>query len=112
MSDRDHLIVGEVLSVADELACQSTTVALRWIMQRQPEVIPIVGARTGEQLRANLRCLEIELSAEQQARLDVVSAIDPGTPTSFLRSKSGRDFLWDGRPSARVRAVDRRPWWM
>lgn len=112
MSERDHRIASETLAVAEELGCQPATVALRWIIQQQPEVIPIVGARTSVQLEANLSCLDVELSAEQMARLDGVSAIDPGTPTRFMRSGPGRDFMW-GRAGTVPRPPAGRPgpWW-
>ena len=49
-------------------------------------MIPIVGVTSEEQMRDNLGCLDVELDAEQVARLDEVSAIDLGFPYEFLRS--------------------------
>jgi hypothetical protein len=56
-------------------------------------VIPIVGARTAEQLRENLGCLDLELIPEQRARLDAASAIDLGFPHDFLRQDTIRGYV-------------------
>ena len=47
-------------------------------------IVPLVGARTVDQLAENLGCLEFSLSAEHKARLDEVSAIEPGFPHDML----------------------------
>jgi hypothetical protein len=46
--------------------------------------LPIVGARRESQIRDNLGALEIELSVEQVARLDAISAIELGFPQAFI----------------------------
>jgi diketogulonate reductase-like aldo/keto reductase len=47
-------------------------------------IVPLVGARTVEQLAENLGCLEFSLSEEQKKRLDDVSAIEAGFPHDML----------------------------
>ncbi|GAB3883117.1 hypothetical protein GCM10029964_041910 [Kibdelosporangium lantanae] len=47
---------------------------------------PVVGARTPEQLVGNLDALDVDLTADQVARLDDVSAIDLGHPHDVLGS--------------------------
>jgi aryl-alcohol dehydrogenase-like predicted oxidoreductase len=105
--------IGETVAVAEELGAAPATVAIRWLVQRQPHAIPIVGVRTLEQLEANLRVLELELSPEQESRLDEVSAIDLGSPTRFMRTNdSGRNFMW-GTPRTVPPTTGRpgEPWW-
>lgn len=112
MSETQQAVVAAILDVAKEIDAPPTAVALRWMMQHQPQIIPIVGARTIEQYDANIRSLEIDLSDAQMKRLNSVSAIEMGSPTSFMRSEPGRDFMW-GRartvPSTTPRPT--RPWW-
>jgi aryl-alcohol dehydrogenase-like predicted oxidoreductase len=106
-------IVATTVEVANELGWQPATVALTWLVQHAPDVIPVVGARTLYQLEANLKCLELELPAEAMARLEEASAIDPGNPRGFLTSNdSGRDFMW-GEPLTVPPAQARSgaPWW-
>jgi aryl-alcohol dehydrogenase-like predicted oxidoreductase len=112
MSDAQQGVVGENLAVAKELNAPPTAVAVRWMMQHQPQVIPIIGARSVEQLEANMRCLEMELSEEQLKRLNSVSEIDWGSPTTFMRSEPGRDFMWGGARSVPdTTPSPTRPWW-
>ncbi len=112
MSDAQHAIVGATLEVAKEIDAAPTAVAVRWMMQHQPLVIPIIGARTIAQYEANVRCLEIDLSDAQMKRLNSISAIDMGSPTTFMRSESGRDFMWGrARTVPSTTAQPTRPWW-
>ena len=52
-------IVAEVEKVAKELGCSPAQVSLRWLRQRSPRAIPIVGARTLDQLRDNLGAVDV-----------------------------------------------------
>jgi aryl-alcohol dehydrogenase-like predicted oxidoreductase len=112
LSTRKETIIAETVSVAQELGCAPSTVALRWNLQRQPEAIPILGVRTIGQLEASLACLEIDVSPEQMSRLEAVSAIDPGSPTGFMRSEGGRDFMWgDPRTVPAPLSPNHSAWW-
>jgi aryl-alcohol dehydrogenase-like predicted oxidoreductase len=53
-------------------------VALAWVTARPAVTSTILGARTMEQLEANLRAASLELTAEETASLDAVS--DLGAP--------------------------------
>jgi len=60
-------------AVAEEAGATVNQVVYAWMVQSDPPVIPLVGASTVEQLRENLGALEIELSADQMARLNDAS---------------------------------------
>jgi len=77
-------IAREVDSVADQLATTSARVAIAWVRQRSPRVIPVVGVRTLDQLDDIVRSLHIELPADHQARLDKASQIELGFPYNLL----------------------------
>src|SRR5581483_7938570 len=87
-SPRNQAIVEEVVAVAQELGATAAQVALAWLRPRR--VLPIVGARTAEQLRENLGCLEVALSDEQTRRLDAASASSLGYPHDFLATRMVR----------------------
>ncbi|HEX5404687.1 MAG TPA: aldo/keto reductase [Pseudonocardiaceae bacterium] len=72
-----------VADVARQAGVSSAQVALSWLRSRGG-VIPIVGARTPEQLADNLGCVDVALDEQALARLDEVSAIDLGFPRAFL----------------------------
>ncbi|GAA0259315.1 aldo/keto reductase [Haladaptatus pallidirubidus] len=70
MSEDGWKVLDEVRSIADDLDATPAQVALRWlIQQRDFSCIPIVGARTVEQLEENVGAVDIELSAEQYDRI-------------------------------------------
>lgn len=82
--ERSLHIAAEVTSVAQEIGRTPTQVAINWVRGGLGVVVPLVGARTVEQLEENLGCLEFALTAEHRARLDAVSAIEPGFPHDML----------------------------
>jgi aryl-alcohol dehydrogenase-like predicted oxidoreductase len=85
-SERPDRIVDTLLRLAQETGYQPHQLALSWLRQKNVGVplIPIVGARSPEQMVDNLSILEIELSTEVMAELDRVSSIELGFPHDFL----------------------------
>jgi aryl-alcohol dehydrogenase-like predicted oxidoreductase len=69
-------VIEAVASVAAELGVSSAEVALAWVRSRPAVTSTLIGARTIEQLRANLASLEIALAPEQLAALN-----EPSTPS-------------------------------
>jgi aryl-alcohol dehydrogenase-like predicted oxidoreductase len=88
LSERNLEIAAAVTAVAKEINRTPSQVALAWTLRDPAVVSPIIGARTLEQLKDNLACLDIALSEEQAVRLDAVSHIDPGFPGSMFSSKA------------------------
>ncbi|WP_411968220.1 aldo/keto reductase [Haloferax sp. YSSS75] len=70
LSERGWHVLDEVRAVADEVDASPAQVALRWLMD-YPEatVVPIVGARTEEQLRENVGAADVELATDQWERI-------------------------------------------
>jgi aryl-alcohol dehydrogenase-like predicted oxidoreductase len=66
-------VVGVLRDIATELNASPAQVALAWILQRREICSVIVGARTHDQLSANLDAQQIALNAEQTERLNQVS---------------------------------------
>ena len=85
-------IARTVASVARDLDLGSSVVALAWLRARGG-VIPILGARTAQQLADNLACLEVDLPPEAMARLDHASHVARGFPHDFL---AGADYVLGG----------------
>jgi aryl-alcohol dehydrogenase-like predicted oxidoreductase len=103
ISERDTRITEEVVAVAEGLGVTPSQVAIAWLRQRSPRILPILGAKTVEQLRDTLGALEVELPSEAVARLDEVSAIPLGFPTEMLEHLQGYMYgevggLVDDRP--------------
>lgn len=87
LTERTLAIADVVTQVADELGRTPAQVALAWTLHNPSVTAPIMGARTIDQLQDNLGSLEVELDADQLARLDSVSAIDLGFPHAMLASE-------------------------
>lgn len=72
-SDRTWRIIDAVERVATDRGISMAEVALAWVNNRPAVVSTILGARTTEQLAANLKAADLELTAEEQASLDEAS---------------------------------------
>jgi aryl-alcohol dehydrogenase-like predicted oxidoreductase len=62
-----------VAAVARELDATPSQVALAWLLQRSPVVLPIPGTRSVEHLTENMGAARLHLSAEDMARLDALA---------------------------------------
>jgi aryl-alcohol dehydrogenase-like predicted oxidoreductase len=85
-------IAKAVADVAGDLGLSSPVVALAWL-RAQADVIPILGARTSQQLVDNLACLDVSLPPDALARLDQASHVARGFPHDFL---AGADYVLGG----------------
>lgn len=61
-------------------------VAIAYVMQKTPYVVPIIGGRKAEHLMENAKALEISLSPEQIAFIEGVVPFDPGFPHTMIVS--------------------------
>lgn len=85
LSEKSHNVVLEVRRSAQECGRSMAQVAINWVRQQpKGQMIPILGARTAEQLADNMAALEWKLTPEQWSRLDELAKIDLGFPHGFL----------------------------
>lgn len=94
LTETNLAIAREVDSVAAAVDRSQAQVAVSWVRQRDPSIIPIAGARTVEQIRDVLGALDLELESEHMARLDEVSRIELGFPHDFLSLPSIRQIVY------------------
>jgi aryl-alcohol dehydrogenase-like predicted oxidoreductase len=82
---RNWQILDAVRSIASELGTTPSAVSLAWLLAK-PQVTSVVfGARTIEQLDANLAGAELALSPAHVEQLDRASAFDLGYPYEFIK---------------------------
>ena len=81
-------VIDALQTVAAEVDHSVSSVALRWIMDKNQSCIPIVGARKLAHLVDNLSAAEFTLSPNQMATLDGVSEKFPVYPHSLYRAVS------------------------
>jgi aryl-alcohol dehydrogenase-like predicted oxidoreductase len=98
LTERETAIVGEVVSIAEEIGRTPSQVAINWIRQQQHRalIIPVLGARTADQIKDNLGCLEFTLPDDQLQRLDRVSRMEFGFPHDFLASDMTKSLVHGG----------------
>src|SRR3954466_3557767 len=90
--DRLYDIVDALVEIADGHGVSAAQVALAWLLGRPGVSSVIVGARTDEQLADNLAAADLELSDDERARLDEVSA-PPLLYPHWHQAKTARDRL-------------------
>jgi aryl-alcohol dehydrogenase-like predicted oxidoreductase len=75
---RTWRVIDAVRTIAEGRGVTMAEVALAWVAARPAVSSTILGARTTEQLEANLRAADLHLTPEETAELDAAS--DPGSP--------------------------------
>lgn len=84
LTEKQYDIIDAVAKVATECNTDSSTVALAWLKAQPGVQSTILGARTLEQLRANLKALDLTLTPDQIASLDNASKPVLNFPADFL----------------------------
>jgi aryl-alcohol dehydrogenase-like predicted oxidoreductase len=90
--DAEWPIIDALCTVAGELGASPAATAIAWVQQRPAVASTLIGARTVEQLQANLAALEVVLTPEQLDRLDAVSAPTLGFPAMYAGSQGMAQF--------------------
>ena len=80
---------------SSDLDATPTHVAIAWLREKARRsttaLIPILGSRTRAQFDATLGALKVQLSADQVARLDNVSAVPLGVPHEMIAERFPRN---------------------
>jgi aryl-alcohol dehydrogenase-like predicted oxidoreductase len=79
-TERNFDIVDTVRDVAVELEVPMAQVALAWVLGQRGVTSLLLGASRPEQLKGNLAALSLEMTEDQRARLDAVSALPSLNP--------------------------------
>src|SRR5688572_20560226 len=72
--EQTYDVIEAAVEIGSSHGVSAAQVALAWLLGRPGVSSLVIGARTDEQLADNLAAAELELSAEERARLDAVSA--------------------------------------
>ena len=96
-SEREKAAAQAVMQVAAELGRTPSQVAINWVRQQAPHIIPILGARRESQLLDNLGVLDFTLSAEQLKCLADANPVEPGFPHTFWNDHIRRNLIFGER---------------
>ncbi len=72
-------VLDTVQALAAEKGCSASQIALAWVNSQPGITAPIIGPRTLAHLEDNLGALDVQLSADDQARLDAIAEPERAT---------------------------------
>ncbi|WP_304217568.1 aldo/keto reductase [Phenylobacterium aquaticum] len=87
--DRAWECVAVMREIGDAKGVSVARVALAWLLAKQHVMSVIIGAKTVEQLDDNLAATGLELTAEEVAKLDAVSALPSEYPGWMFERQGG-----------------------
>ncbi len=71
--DQNLRLVERVKEIAESKGCTPAQLALAWVLAQGEEIVPIPGTKRRTYLEQNVKALEVELSAEELARINEVA---------------------------------------
>lgn len=92
-SDKAKSLAAKVGEIAQRLGKSPAQVAVNWVRQ-QPNVIPILGARTVPQIEDNLGALSFTLEEDSMTELSQVNEFKLGFPLDFLTDDHVRGLIF------------------
>jgi aryl-alcohol dehydrogenase-like predicted oxidoreductase len=63
-------LVDKLREMAAERGATSSQLAITWVLAKSPAIVPVMGARTREQLKESLGAVEMKLTAEEVTALE------------------------------------------
>ncbi len=89
--DKEHAydVIDAIKPIAASRGVSVARIALAWLLHQKSISAVIIGAKSTEQLDDNLEAADIQLSAEELAVLDKVSALRPEYPQWMLARQHG-----------------------
>jgi aryl-alcohol dehydrogenase-like predicted oxidoreductase len=71
---KNQRLVEALRTVAAEMGVTPSQLAIAWVLSKRPDIVPVIGARTRSQLSESLGALEVRLSPEDLARIEMTVA--------------------------------------
>jgi aryl-alcohol dehydrogenase-like predicted oxidoreductase len=87
--DQAYDIIDELLPIADGYQVSAAEVALAWVRQQPGVTSTIIGAKTPEQLQANIHSATINLTTDELAKLNAVSQPEKMYPGWMVERQMG-----------------------
>jgi aryl-alcohol dehydrogenase-like predicted oxidoreductase len=94
LTERNLRIAQKVIDIARKNGSSPSQIALKWMVQKNKNIIPIIGAKLENQLKDNLACLSITISDQDMSELDDISKIELGFPHDFLSQPFIRSLVY------------------
>jgi aryl-alcohol dehydrogenase-like predicted oxidoreductase len=69
-AERNRALVAALEALAAEKGITATQLAIAWVLAKGDHIVPVIGARTREQLSESLAALQVSLTPEDLARIE------------------------------------------
>lgn len=80
---RNLQLVEQVKTLAEEKGVKPSQLALAWVLAQGDDVIPIPGTKRRRYLEENLGALDVQLTADELARIDAIFPVDAAVGTRY-----------------------------
>lgn len=81
--DHNLALVEALRTIAEEKGVTVAQIAIAWVMAQGEDIVPLIGARRRERLDESLGALEVELSADDLARIETAIPFDAAAGTRY-----------------------------
>ncbi len=88
--DKGFDIIDAMRPMAEAHGISVAQISLAWLLHQKHVTSVIIGARTAEQLTDNLASVDVKLTADELAKLDDISALNPEYP-GWMVDRQGND---------------------
>ncbi|MCW3055062.1 MAG: aldo/keto reductase [Chthonomonadales bacterium] len=83
-------LVGKIEELAREKGCKPSQLALAWVLAQGEDLVPIPGTKRRAYLEENAGALQVTLSAEDLARIDVIAPQGAAAGTRYAEAHMQR----------------------
>ncbi len=88
--ERNLELVDALRRIAESAGTTVPQLALAWVLSRGSDIVPLIGARTREQLQDALHSLELDLTPEQLAELERAAPSSAVAGTRYAEAQMAR----------------------
>ena len=93
-TENNNAIVNKLIELSSGLGCSPEALALRWVLSRNEQIFPIIGARSSAQLKGNIDSLNQKVSQDALNELTTISEPCGMFPASFLSAERTRQVMY------------------
>jgi len=94
LTERNLNIAQKVVDISRKNNVTPSQTALKWLLQKSKNIIPIIGAKSEKQLIDNLACLSATINDNDMNDLNEISKIELGFPHDFLNLPMVRNLVY------------------
>lgn len=91
---REDSIVHAVQTVANNIGKTLAQVAIAWILEQNPRLVPLVAGTDSTQLEENLGALQVQLPEDAISQLNEATSIELGFPTTMVNGERMQQVMY------------------